>query len=321
MKKWFKFSPLLILIISIFFIGENFPFSSEPKDLNRLSDTLRIRKNLELIVNTENYRMYKNIDVLDTVANRIKREFSKNTSEVKFQEFIVDGKNYKNVIASFGPKEAKRIIIGAHYDVCSHQDGADDNASGVAGLLELASLLKNDSLTYRIDLVAYTLEEPPYFYTEQMGSYIHAKSLSDNNIPVYGMISLEMLGYYSDQVDSQDYPFALMKMIYGGKGNYITVVQKPLSGEFAKNFKKSYFKNNSIIAKSFTAPSSVGGIDLSDHLNYWRFNYSAIMLTNTAFFRNHNYHKESDKIGTLNIPKMGLAIDGVYRTILELQKN
>ena len=319
MKRFFKYTLFVILVLIIVFIIQNFPASSDAKNLARLSDTSNLRKNLELIINTRSFRTSSNVDVLDTLAEKIRIEFLKNTTRVSFQSYKVDGKEYKNIIASFGPEEGERIIVGAHYDVCGNQDGADDNASGVAGLLELARLLKDKSLKYRIDLVAYTLEEPPYFNTKKMGSYVHAKSIHDNNIPVKGMISLEMIGYYSDNENSQDYPIGIMKWIYGDKGNYITIVQKSFCGEFAKQFKTLSFKNNSILTKSFRAPTFFGGISLSDHKNYWEFGYSAAMVTNTAFFRNHNYHEGTDKVNTLDIPKMGLVIDGVYRTLTQLE--
>lgn len=301
------------------FIIQNYPTSSEAKNLTRLSDTINIRRNLESIINTSDYRNHKNIDVLDTVAERVRQEFLRHTNRVSIQNFKVNENSYKNIIASFGPEDGERIIVGAHYDVCRDQDGADDNASGVAGVLELARLLKGQSLKYRIDLVAYTLEEPPYFNTKEMGSYIHAKSLHDADIPVKGMVSLEMIGYYSDKENSQDYPIGIMKWTYGDKGNFITIVQKSFCGEFAKEFKKISFKNNSIATKSFRTPSFLGGANLSDHKNYWKFGYSAVMVTNTAFFRNHNYHTKLDKLEALNIPKMGLVIDGVFRTLTHLE--
>jgi Zn-dependent M28 family amino/carboxypeptidase len=303
----------------LIFVFQNIPASSEAKDLANLSDTSHLRRNLELIINTSNPRNYNNVDVLDTVAERIRNEFQQNTDRVSFQNYIVEGKQYKNVIASFGPEGGERIIVGAHYDVCGNQDGADDNASGVAGILELARLLKDKTSTYRIDLVAYTLEEPPYFNSNQMGSYIHAKSLHDANVPIKGMISLEMIGYYSEKENSQDYPIGFMKWIYGNKGNYITIVQKSFCGAFAKKFKELSFKNNSIPTRAFRSPSFFSGISLSDHKNYWRFGYSAVMVTNTAFFRNHNYHEETDKLATLDISKMGQTIDGVYRSLIGLE--
>lgn len=306
------------MLLAIFAI-QNYPVSSVAKEFPRLSDTSNIRRNLDLIINTPEYRNHKNISTLDTVAERIRKEFLKHTNRISFQPYEVNGNTYKNIIASFGPENGKRIIVGAHYDVCGNQDGADDNASGVAGILELARLLKTQALKYRIDLVAYSLEEPPYFNTKQMGSYIHAKSLHDANISVKGMVSLEMIGYFSDKENSQDYPIGIMKWIYGDKGNFITIVQKSFCGEFAKEYKRLSFEHNSIPTKSFRTPWFLGGANLSDHQNYWKFGYSAIMVTNTAFFRNHNYHSNLDQLDALNIPKMGLVIDGVFRTLLSLQ--
>jgi Zn-dependent M28 family amino/carboxypeptidase len=244
-------------------------------------------------------------------------EFLKHTNRVFIQHYKVNGNDYKNIIASFGPEEGERIIVGAHYDVRREEDGADDNASGVAGILELAKLFKGQALKYRIDLVAFTLEEPPYYNTKQMGSYVHAKSLHDAGIPVKGMISLEMIGYFSDKENSQEYPVSIMKWIYGNKGNFITIVQKSFCGKFAREFKKLSFRNNSIATKSFRIPSFFA--DQSDHKSYWKFGYSAVMVTNTAFYRNHNYHTKLDKLDSLDVPKMGLVIDGVFRTLMHLE--
>ena len=188
------------------------------------ADTTLIKQHLVNITKTEKFRNHKNINQLNEIADYIKSSFQTYTDSVTFQEFDVNGKTYKNVIASFGTEHKKRVIIGAHYDVCGNQEGADDNASGVVGLLELARMLKGEQLNYRIDLVAYTLEEPPHFKTEYMGSYIHAKYLKDNNIDIYGMLSVEMIGYFSDEKKSQTYPVGLLSLFYGNKGNYITLV-------------------------------------------------------------------------------------------------
>jgi Zn-dependent M28 family amino/carboxypeptidase len=315
LKRFLKISLLIILTIILIIIFQNYPGNSQAKLFERLSDTVNIKRCLELVVNTSKPRWFRNVDVLDTVANRIQGEFLRYTNSVSFQNFTIQGAEYRNIIASFGPDNAERIIVGAHYDVFGEQDGADDNASGVAGILELARLLKDKSLKYRIDLVAYSTEEPPYFDTNNMGSYIHAKSLSDEKVPVFGMVSLEMIGYYSDDKNSQRYPVGFLKMFYGDKGNFITVVQKSFGGKFARVYKRLAFDHNSLPTKSFSAPSFFGGINLSDHMNYWKFGYSAIMITNTSFYRNHNYHKPTDRIATLDINRMALTIDGVYRTL------
>jgi Zn-dependent M28 family amino/carboxypeptidase len=272
-----------------------------------------------MVVNTSKPRWFRNVDVLDTVAARVQSEFQLYTNKVSVQNFTVDDASYKNVIASFGPENADRIIVGAHYDVCGEQDGADDNASGVAGILELARLFKDKPLKYRIDLVAYSTEEPPFFGTKNMGSYVHARSLYDGKASVLGMVSLEMIGYYSDDKNSQHYPVGILKMFYGDKGDFITIAQKSFGGRFARQFKRIAFENNSISTKSFKAPSFFGGINLSDHGNYWKFGYSAVMITNSSFYRNHNYHKVTDRIPTLDIDRMALTIDGVYRTLIAFE--
>lgn len=319
MKKLLKYLLLAILLCIAAIAFLNYPVSSTPKDFPLLSDTTRIRNNLEKIINTKNYRNFGNVDVLDTVSDYIKHKFLETTNHVSIQEFQVRGNIYKNVIATFGPETGQRIIVGAHYDVCLDQDGADDNASGVAGLLELAQLLHKTNTNYRIDLVAFSLEEPPDFNTENMGSYVHAKSLSDSSVSVFGMISLEMIGVFSDEIGSQEYPVGFLKWIYGSRGDYITLVQNFWSGKFARNFKSSYFKNNSILTKSIRAPAFFGGIDLSDHSNYWKFGYSALMITNTAFYRNKYYHTEEDKLFRLDIRRMALVIDGLYRSLCTLE--
>jgi Peptidase family M28 len=317
-KRIIKYTLLIIVILLAIFAIINYPISSNAKSFERLADTTNIRRNLSSIINTPDYRNYKNITVLDTVAERIKKEFKSYTNNVYMQAYKVDESGYKNVIASFGPETGERIIVGAHYDVSHDQDGSDDNASGVAGVLELAKLLKDQPLKYRIDLVAFSLEEPPFFHTKNMGSYIHAKSLHDSSIAVKGMISLEMIGYFSDEKNSQTYPVGMMKWFYGDKGNFITVVQSFFCGEFGKEFKALSFKNNSIDTKSIRAPWFVAG-DNSDQINYWKFGYNAVMVSNTAYFRNHNYHTNADKLNLLNIPKMALVIDGVFRTLVQMK--
>lgn len=235
-----------------------------------------------------------------------------------------NGKTYRNVICRFGNKGNKKsIIVGAHYDVCGKQEGADDNASGITGLLELARLLNDKEvkqrLNHEIELVAYSLEEPPYFRSEFMGSYIHAKSLADNNIDVYGMISLEMIGYFKDDKNSQSYPAFFLKWFYGSKGNYITLTKKFFAGKFARQFSSKFKATKAVKTKQFSAPKFIPGIDFSDHLNYWKFGFSALMITDTAFYRNKNYHEPTDTLETLDLKRMAKVIDGVFGALLGLK--
>jgi Zn-dependent M28 family amino/carboxypeptidase len=300
-------------------IGFLFIFTAYYGNVSAQSDTALINAHLKTITKTPKFRNHSNIDQLNLIADYIKTTLKKSSDSISIQEYNVDQKTYKNIICSFGTENKKRIIIGAHYDVCGDQEGADDNASGVVGLLELSRLLNGKKLDYRIDLVAYTLEEPPYFRTELMGSYIHAKSLNESKVDVYGMISLEMIGYFKDEAKSQTYPLDILSVKYGNKGNYITLVKKFGSGTFVSQFSKSFKATKSILTKTFSGPPKLPGIDFSDHLNYWKFGYDAMMITDTSFYRNKNYHQKTDTIETLDISRMSKVIDGVYSGLISLK--
>lgn len=281
-------------------------------------DVNRIKLDVETLCSTTKPRNYKNIGSLNEAAAYIADEWIKLDLEVDTQYYTAGGKEYKNLICSFGPLTADRIIVGAHYDVCEEQVGADDNASGVAGILELARMLKAQApeLKYRIDIVAYTLEEPPYFRTEKMRSAVHATYLKENNINVKAMICLEMIGYFSDEKKSQDYPVGLLKLFYPNKGNFISVVSKFGNGSLTRNVKKAMKKGSNINVTSINAPAFIPGIDFSDHLNYWKYEYKAVMITNTAFYRNKNYHEPTDVPATLDYNRMAEVIKGVYHAVI-----
>ncbi|GAA4112877.1 M28 family peptidase [Aquimarina addita] len=293
--------------------------TSSAQDIRKPSSSLAsIETHLQEITKTEKSRNYKNIKTLNYVADYIHKEFLKHCDTVYTQPYLVNGVTYKNVIGVLHPDIDELIVIGAHYDVAGSQEGADDNASGVTGLLELSRLLARESLNHRIEFVAYTLEEPPFFRTKQMGSYVHAKHLFDKKSKVIGMICLEMIGFFRDEENSQQYPIPSMKSLYGSIGNYITVVHKTDNGTFGKYFIKRTKENQLLETKSFLGIPGVSGVDFSDHLNYWNFGYSAIMITDTAMFRNMNYHRESDTMETLDINKMKLVIDQLYLTVKSL---
>ena len=283
-----------------------------------LSDTTLIKKHLTVLTKTNQFRTHDNVAQLNETADYIRSVFEQFADSVSIQEYEANGQIYKNVIGSFGTEYSKRSVVGAHSDVCGPQEGADDNASGVVGLLELARLLQGQQLNNRIDLVAYTLEEPPYFRTDLMGSYIHAKSLADSGAEVYGMVSLEMIGYFQDHKKSQSYPIGLLSLFYGNKGNYITLVNKFGAGKFARDFGNKFKASKAIKTKTFTGPPALPGIDFSDHQNYWKFGYSALMLTDTAFYRNKNYHQTTDTMETLDLKRMAKVIEGVYSALIKL---
>lgn len=330
MKKSLKYSFTFIIlaIASIWFLVTNPVLVFSQNDHEFSVDPAVLRNHVDELCSTPRYRNYRNIESLNMAGEYMESEFLKHTQRVERQEFDVDGKTYWNCIASFGPEDGERIIVGAHYDVCYEQDGADDNASGCAGLLELARYLGDASaeastalsltLTYRIDLVAYTLEEPPFFRTFEMGSAVHARYLHQNNIRVRAMISLEMIGYYSDEKGSQDYPVGVLKAAYPSTGDYIAVVGKIGQAKLTRQVKKGMKRNTSVNVESINAPASMPGIDFSDHLNYWMYKFDAVMITNTAFYRNRNYHQITDTPETLDYETMAKVVEGICGMVLSL---
>ncbi|HKL17639.1 MAG TPA: M28 family peptidase [Halalkalibaculum sp.] len=252
---------------------------------------------------------------LDRAASFIGKQFEKYSQRVEDQPFRADYLSVRNVSAFFGPKTGERIVIGAHYDVAGPYPGADDNASGVSGLLELARLLADDELSMQVELVSYPLEEPPYFYTRNMGSFVHANSLKEKGIKVKAMLALEMIGYFSDESDSQQYPLFLLRPFYPSKGNFIAVVGKMFQRKIVKTVREAMRDATPLPVESINAPRLLPGIALSDHLNYWWAGYQAAMITDTAFYRNPNYHTALDTPDTLDYERMARVVDGVRAAI------
>ncbi len=257
---------------------------------------------------------------LDRVASYIGREFLNAHGVTQEQTFEAKGKTYRNIIASFGPETPERIVVGAHYDAAGEKPGSDDNASGIAGLMELAYLLGRAKPGIRIDLVAYTLEEPPYFQTEFMGSAVHAKSLRTQRAAVRLMISLEMIGCFTDAPHSQALPSSFIKPFYPAQGNFIAVVGTLSQTRPVRRVKRAMTMASALPVYSMNAPVSLPGVGFSDQLNYWNQGYDAIMITDTAFYRNPRYHTDADTPDTLDYKRMAMVVQGVYAAVIEIAK-
>jgi hypothetical protein len=281
-------------------------------------DPARLEKHVRRLAESFIPRDERHPENLDRAAAYIRGEFEQAQGVVSDQAYQAGGQTYRNVIARFGPETPERIVVGAHYDAAGPMPAADDNASGVAGLIELAYLLGRAELPLQVELVAYTLEEPPYFGTAYMGSAVHARSLQEQKIPVRLMISLEMIGYFSDAPDSQDYPLDSLRLLYPSRGNFIAVAGKLDQGLVTRRVKRAMRGASPLPVYSINAPRSIPGIDLSDHLNYWLAGYPAVMLTDTAFYRNRNYHTPWDTPETLNYERMAMVVQGVYAAVLAI---
>jgi Zn-dependent M28 family amino/carboxypeptidase len=265
-------------------------------------------------IGERSFAYFKN---LDNAANYIETEFSNLGYSIEKQTYPANDKPYTNLITQkTGSRNPEQIIIvGAHYDTVTGSPGADDNASGVAGLLELARLWGGGHKTVRF--VAFTLEEPPFYKTDLMGSRVYAESVKCENITA--MICLEMLGYYTEK--SQDYPLPLMGMIYPDKGNFIAMVGNLSSRSLVKKVEKVFKKNCTTPAESLSTFDFVTGVDFSDHASFWEIGVPAVMVTDTAFYRNPHYHAESDLPDTLDYSTFAQTVRGLHQTLLALDSN
>lgn len=282
-------------------------------------DAARLEAHVRMLSETLGPRDEGHPENLDRAAAYLRQEFERaQAASVSEQPFQAHGRTYRNVIASFGPQTRELIVVGAHYDTAGPLPGADDNASGVAGLLELAYLLGKASPAVRVELVAFALEEPPYFRTPLMGSAIHASSLKERGVSVRAMFSLEMIGYFNDQAGSQHYPLSLLKAFYPSTGNFIVVVGKLGQGRVLRRVKEAMISASPLPVYSINAPRTIPGVDFSDHLNYWNEGYDAVMITDTAFYRNQNYHTFNDRPETLDYNRMAMVVQGVYAAVTAL---
>ena len=261
-------------------------------------------------------RNFDQLDNLDSSANYIANKFKEFGMEPKFHTYTVEDTEYKNVYCKLQGNSDEIIIVGAHYDSCGEYPAADDNASGVAGLIETARIVsKSGSIPYSIIFVSFALEEPPYFRTKHMGSYQFAKFGEEKNWPVKEMIAIDMIGYYTDE-KVQEYPLGLLKLFYPSRGNFIASISNYSSSSIAGDFQEHAEVLNQINCVQLAAPSSLPGIDFSDHLNYWDLGYKAFMITNTAFYRNKEYHSIGDTSDRLDYIKMGYVVNALSNYLL-----
>jgi Zn-dependent M28 family amino/carboxypeptidase len=292
------------------------------------ADPARLRAHVKYLSEDVFPRSADRIDNTERTVRYILDAFAATGAEVSTHDVMVDGVAYKNVIARFGPKVGGIIVVGAHYDshgdeaagaqypegfsADTHTPGADDNASGLAGLIELAGMLGRRPPTRPVELVAYALEEPPYFRTPQMGSVWHARSLAVSDRDVELMLSLEMIGFFSDEPGSQRFPAPMMQYLYSDRGDFIALVSKFSDFTAMRRAKALMSGGSSLPVHSINAPALLPGIDFSDHRSYWPHGYAAIMVTDTAFFRNPNYHQAGDRYETLDYRRMALVVQSVY---------
>ena len=257
---------------------------------------------------------------LDEAAEYITEEFRSFGYKVDFQAYDVLNKSCRNIIAvkEGAKKPGEIIILGAHYD-SRNGPGADDNASAVAGLLETAKILSGKLTGRTIKFIAFTNEEPPLFKKKSMGSRVYTKASRKNKDDIKGALILEMIGYFSEKPRSQRHPFGV-NFFYPSTGNFIGVIGNAESKYLLKYTVSSFRRTMDLQVKWMVAPNIVIGIGMSDDWSFWKEKYPAVMITDTAYFRNPNYHKKSDTYDTLDYKKISEVVKGVVASLEALTK-
>ena len=287
---------------------------SEPYPAAGRADASRLERHVRFLSEKGAWRSVHNAPGMSRAADYISTTFAATTATVSQQPYKAGPVETRNVIARFGLEARPRVVIGAHYDVYGDLPGADDNASGVAGLLELARLLDGMNLPTAVELVAYSSEEPPFFGGPQMGSAVHVAALNSSAVKVRAMISLEMIGCFTEQ---QPHQGILLTTIYPRHGRFIALVGRWADRDLVADAKKHFRGASPLEVVSYSGPTGLGA-DLSDQRNYWAAGIPAFMVTDTAFMRNPNYHAATDTADTLDYPRMAGVVDGVLSTVVML---
>lgn len=259
---------------------------------------------------------------LARAAAFVEEEFRALDYEVEHQHFVARGERYTNIAARIhGTRHSSCIVIGAHYDTVVGTPGADDNASGVAGVLELARLLREGHPLHTILFLAFANEEPPFFHSSLMGSRQHAKLMRESGTTVRLMIALEMLGYAHDGI-RQAYPLPGLRRLgnYPERGNFIAVVGNLHTRKLTRTVRDAMREGSTVGVESLAAPGFLPPLFLSDHASYWKYGFPAVMITDTAFLRNPHYHMPSDTADTLNYDFLAAVVGGVHTAVLRVDE-
>jgi Zn-dependent M28 family amino/carboxypeptidase len=209
------------------------------------------------------------------------------------------------------------IVVGAHYDSVIGTPGANDNASGVAALLELARLLAGTPLPRSVRFVAFANEEAPFFYGDEMGSNRYAGRARARGERIKAMLALETIGYYTDQPGSQRYPFPF-GLFYPDTGNFIGVVGNLASRRLVRQALAAFRATTAFPSEGVAAPGRMKGVHWSDHWSFWQAGFPAVMVTDTALYRYPHYHSASDTPEKLDYAGLARVTGGLAEVVTAL---
>lgn len=282
---------------------------------------MRLREHVARLAGTIGSRSLDRVETLDAAREYLTARLEPLETParpVQLEDVGVEGGHARNVILEVAGKNQGRIVVvGAHYDSIASGPGANDNGSGVAVTLELAARFAKTPAASNVRFVFFVNEEPPYFQNPGMGSKVNADNARQRGDPIAAMLSLETLGYYSNAADSQHYPFPI-GLFYPSRGNFLGFVGDLGARSLVRGAIGSFRAAESFPSEGAALPATVPGVDWSDHWSFRRVGYPAIMLTDTALYRDPNYHRASDRPDQLNYDCLARVTRGIEAVVREL---
>ena len=308
---------LLWYMVSVPGTSYSGPLNALAAEERLLADNLR--RHVSAVASREHN--VQNLPALEASAQHIELTLAGLGYTVSAQRFESGALEVRNIeVEARGSARASEIIVvGAHYDSVMGATGANDNGSGVAAVLELARLMREEKVERTLRFVAFANEEPPFFKSEQMGSRVYARRSKERGENIVAMFSLETIGYYSDRPGSQRYPFPL-GFFYPSTGNFLAFVSNLGSRPLLHQALASFRRHAEFPSEGVAAPAFIPGVDWSDHWSFWKEGYPALMVTDTAPYRYPYYHTAQDTPDKVDYERLTRVVTGLQRMLRELAR-
>lgn len=282
---------------------------------------LRLQAHVQTLAGDIGERNMWRASALNDAARYIAEQWSRQRYDVERLTYQISGISFPNleVTRNGEARGGEILLVGAHYDSAIGSPGANDNASGVAALLEISRKFAAVVPAMTVRFVAFVNEEPPFFMSDQQGSVVYAKQARELGDDIRLMASLETVGWYSDQPGSQHYP-SLLNLFYPDRANFIGMVSDFRSRTVMRRLAQVFRANSDFPLQTAATFRFVPGVSWSDHRSFWRYGYRALMITDTAPYRYPHYHAASDTPDRLAYPEFSRATLGLLAAFKEIAR-
>jgi hypothetical protein len=323
--SWPKAIPVIAAIAfsgcgwSLSMPGESWRGTAPAPSAEMVALQTSLKRSVDALAGRIGRRNTQHPAALAEAAQLIETELATAALKVERQGFRADGTEVANLVTTIAGGTAAReiVIVGAHYDTAGNTPGADDNASGVAAVLELARLAAGRHPRRTVRFVFFTNEEPPYFQTDKMGSLVYARRCRAGGETITAAVSIESVGVFSDAPDSQHYPWPF-SWFYPKTGNFVGFIANPNSDALVRRATTVFRQHATVASEAAVLSESIDGIGWSDHWAFWQVGYPAMMVTDTAVFRNAHYHQPTDTPEKLDYERMARAVIGIDAIVVDL---